>query len=153
MRTVYKIFYKSIKTNSINQIFSSHYLAICEDYATDQISTLFKHDIIPVVFGGANYSQLFPKKSYIDALSFESPQHLAKYLLEIGSNISLYNDYFEWKREYEVTDFGHEPNWSNFCDLCAKLADSSEPNSYLSSHYLYKWWLKDSKCRKYGVID
>jgi alpha-1,3-fucosyltransferase len=137
--------------NSINQIFLYHQLAICEDYASDKISTLLKKELIPVVFGGANYSQLFPKKSYIDALSFESPQHLAKYLLEIGSNASLYNEYFEWKNEYEVTDT--DPNWSSFCDLCAKLIDPSEPNSYRSSNYLYKWWFKGSKCRKYGVID
>ncbi len=120
------------------------YSAICEDYVTEKIFTLMRFNIIPVVFGGAKYDQLFPKNSYIDALSFESPEHLAKFLLKVGSDESLYNKYFEWKNEYEVLG----PHSSSLCNLCAKIANPSEPNKYHSSDYLYEWWVKSGKCRQ-----
>jgi alpha-1,3-fucosyltransferase len=103
-----------------------------------------RFNIIPVVFGGAKYDQLFPKNSYIDALSFESPEHLAKFLLKVGSDENLYNKYLEWKNEYEVIG----PHSTSLCNLCAKIANQSEPNSYHSSDYLYEWWVKDGKCRQ-----
>jgi hypothetical protein len=53
--------------------------------------------------------QLLPKNSYIDALSIKS-QHLAKFLLKIGSKVKLYNKYLECKNEYEVYDT--DTNWS-----------------------------------------
>ncbi len=102
-----------------------------------------RFSIIPVVFGGAKYDQLFPKNSYIDALSFESPEHLAKFLLKVGSDENLYNKYLEWKNDYEVVDRN-----LYLCDLCAKIANPSEPNLYHSSDYLYEWWVKGGKCRQ-----
>jgi alpha-1,3-fucosyltransferase len=97
------------------------------------------------VLGGADYSQLLPQKSYINAFNFESPYHLAKFLHEIGSNEKLYNKYFEWKNEYEIIDT--DPNWSSFCSLCAKLA-KSKTLSIHSSSYLSKWWFDSGNCTK-----
>ena len=38
------------------------------------------HDILPIVLGGANYSQIAPPKSYINAKDFSSPKELAGHL-------------------------------------------------------------------------
>ncbi len=120
------------------------YSAICEDYVTEKVFNIMRYNLIPVVFGGANYSQILPKNSYIDALSFESPEHLAKFLLKVGSDENLYNKYFEWKNEYKAIG----GQFIGLCNLCAKIANPSEPNSYHSSDYLYEWWVKGGKCRQ-----
>jgi hypothetical protein len=48
--------------------------AICKDYVTEKMFNALKLNTIPVVFGGANYSQILPPGSYIDALDFPDPK-------------------------------------------------------------------------------
>ena len=38
------------------------------------------YNILPVVLGGANYSQIAPPKSYIDTKDFSNPKELESYL-------------------------------------------------------------------------
>ena len=52
--------------------------AICKDYVTEKMFNALKLNTIPVVFGGANYSQILPPGSYIDALDFPDPKGLYK---------------------------------------------------------------------------
>lgn len=47
----------------------------CVVYVTGKFFSIFKLDVIPLVIGGANCSQLVPKYSYIDENDFKSPQH------------------------------------------------------------------------------
>ena len=62
-----------------------------------------------------------------------------------------------WNCYYSKLDekFGNIITDQSFNDKSAfiVLMNSSEPNSYRSSNYLYKCWFKGSKCRKYEVID
>ena len=39
-----------------------------------------------VVFGGADYSQVAPRKSYIDTRDFSSAKELAEYLIFLDNN-------------------------------------------------------------------
>ncbi len=65
----------------------------CTDYVTAKFFELVNRDIIPIVYGGANYSQLAPPHSYINALDF-TPETLAQYLKILDANDTLYNEYF-----------------------------------------------------------
>ena len=47
------------------------------------IDTLF---LIQVVLGGAEYSQVAPRKSYIDTRDFSSAKELAEYLIFLDNN-------------------------------------------------------------------
>ena len=51
------------------------------------------HDILPIVLGGANYSQIAPPKSYIDAKDFLNPKELATFLKFLLKNNIFYQEY------------------------------------------------------------
>lgn len=94
----------------------------CEDYISEKMFDYMKYDIVPVVYGGADYSKFAPPHSYIDANKFDSPGDLATYLNHLIDNEDEYMEYFWWKKYYKVaTPF--PDNTLNFplCDLCAKV--------------------------------
>ncbi|KAL1467362.1 hypothetical protein MTO96_042245, partial [Rhipicephalus appendiculatus] len=102
------------------------------DYVTEKLYTNLLYDIIPVVYGGANYSQVAPPGSYIDALSFESPMHLAHYLKKVAKDYNLYKRYFEWKDKYKVERMRDY----DFCNLCQKLhSDDFEKTAVVPDIY------------------
>ena len=70
-----------------------------------------KHDMVPVVYEGANYSKIAPPHSYINALEY-TPQKLAQYLQILHENDTLYNEYFWWKSHYNVEVGGGTNGWT-----------------------------------------
>ena len=93
---------------------------ICTDYVTEKFFELLNRDIIPIVYGGANYSQIAPPHSYINALDY-TPEKLAEYLKILDANDTLYNEYFWWKDYYRVESGVEQMARHGFCDLCKKL--------------------------------
>lgn len=76
----------------------------------------FSIDIIPVVFGGCNYSQFAPPHSFIDVADYKDPEELADYLKYLSENPDEYIKYFWWKEHYVL----HRSR-ETFCDLCQQL--------------------------------
>ena len=60
--------------------------SLCKDYVTEKFWSPLSQNIVPVVLGGANYTQIAPPNSFIDALNFANPKHLAKRLNYLMSN-------------------------------------------------------------------
>lgn len=119
--------------------------AICKDYVTEKFYRILKHNLIPVVFGGAKYSDIAPAGSYIDALSFSSPKELAKYLKIVSSDFSLYKRYFAWKKKYSIHCWGYY----TFCGLCEKLhSESFKKRTVYES--IHKWWNTSSHCKAWN---
>jgi hypothetical protein len=106
---------------------------------TEKLFKVLTLDIIPVVFGSANYSKIAPQKSYINAQEFKSPKQLAEYLLYLDKNSTAYAEYFEWKSYLKVNRF-----YTFFCQLCIALNDETLPVQTYPD--LEKWWLTDSHC-------
>ena len=50
--------------------------------------------IVPIVYGGANYSAFAPPHSLINVADYESPKQLADYLTYLDGNDTAYNEYF-----------------------------------------------------------
>ena len=99
--------------------------SVCQDYATEKLFHILAHNLVPVVYGGANYSAIAPPHSYIDALHFK-PAELAAYLERLSANDTLYNEFFWWKKFYTVQAGVEQMARHAFCDLCKKLhADDS----------------------------
>ncbi|CAL4240892.1 unnamed protein product, partial [Meganyctiphanes norvegica] len=59
---------------------------LCPDYVTEKFYRSLSLDVVPVVMGGADYKLKAPPHSYIDALDFQSPKHLADYLNTVASD-------------------------------------------------------------------
>jgi alpha-1,3-fucosyltransferase len=91
--------------------------SLCEDYVTEKLFRNMQRLIIPVVYGGANYTKFAPPRSYINANDFADVKQLTDYLVYLDQNPEEYVKYFWWKRWYQIKDA------TPFCDLCKKLHD------------------------------
>lgn len=110
--------------------------SLCQDYVTEKLYKPLRYDIIPIVYGGANYSRFVPPNSYIDALNYDSPKDLAVYLKKLIENPEEYQKYFRWKKQYRVED----STSLTACELCKFLHISHETRMYtpLSAWYSYE---------------
>lgn len=93
-------------------------------------------NVVPVVYGGANYSLFAPPNSYINALDFESPRALAEYLRMLTRQPDEYEKYFEWKNHYYIASSSRRV----ICQLCQYLHDGNEAKSYTA---LSAWYQRD----------
>ena len=112
------------------------------------------HNIVPVVLGGANYSQHAPPNSYINARDFSSPKALADYLKYLQSNTSAYKEYFEWKKYFEVFETFHR-NLSLYqdramCQLCEALNEETQVTKIHGD--INHWWRKEGDCKIQGTF-
>jgi alpha-1,3-fucosyltransferase len=94
------------------------------DYITEKLYKVLNRNIIPIVFNGANMSQVLPPKSYIDANDFKTPEDLAKHIKFLSDNPAEYVKYFWWKKHYRADT---QPLFTlrHVCKICEKL---NEPN-------------------------
>jgi alpha-1,3-fucosyltransferase len=104
------------------------------------------HNIVPVVYGGANYSQIAPPHSYINALDF-TPAQLAEYLKMLDANDMLYNEYFWWKGHYRVEAGVGQMARHGFCDLCKKLHQDEGISKLYQD--LVPQWHADTQCYRF----
>ena len=117
--------------------------SICKDYVTEKMFDALKHNVVPVVLGGVNYSATFPEKSFINMRDFTSMKSLADYLLMLSEKKSEYMKYFKWKADYEILNSKHDFHQSH-CRLCQFLHENEGKKRVVSS--LSKWWVEDSNC-------
>lgn len=116
--------------------------SICKDYVTEKFERTLRYDIIPVTLGGANYSQVAPPHSHINALEFSSPEQLAMYLKYLAKNEEEYLKYFEWKTKYTTHNYVDNRR-DAFCRLCA-IINGKIP---YKRHIDFKsWWLPEGVC-------
>ncbi|XP_004922638.1 alpha-(1,3)-fucosyltransferase C-like [Bombyx mandarina] len=111
-----------------------------EDYVTEKLLTALQHDVVPIVYGGANYSRFLPPGSYIDGRRYK-PAQLAEIMNKLMKNHKLYAEYFRWKKHYTY----HDPSEvDNVCALCKALNNKkmASPNTY---YQFRKWWHPEFK--------
>ncbi|CAL1688346.1 unnamed protein product [Lasius platythorax] len=112
--------------------------SFCDDYVTEKLMNPLRYNVVPVVYGGANYSQFAPPNSYVNALDFESPKELAAYLKYLSQDLRRYQSFLEWKKYYRVNGATKRA----VCTLCEVLHKQKEPKMYST---LSDWYAKD-KC-------
>lgn len=104
------------------------YLALensfCIDYATEKLWNALTHNVIPVVWGGADYSKIAPPNSYIDVNHFSTVVDLANYINKVGKDPKLYNSFFAWKIHMFIKPPQH------WCNLCKNLNNPSLPRKW-----------------------
>lgn len=110
--------------------------SFCDDYVTEKLMNPLRYNVVPVVYGGANYSQFAPPNSYVNALDFESPKELAAYLKYLSQDLRRYQSFLEWKKYYRVNDSTKRA----VCTLCEVLHKQKESKIYSA---LSDWYTKD----------
>ena len=117
--------------------------SLCVDYATEKLFRIFDYHVVPIVLGHADYSQITPPHSYINALDY-TPQELAAYLTVLDNNDTLYNEYFAWKKSYVVYSGLEAMTRESFCLLCHKLHHDRQVKVYGNIH---DSWSAQAQCR------
>ena len=144
--------------------------SLCKDYVTEKLFNILSYDVVPVVFGDANYKELMPPDSYINALDFKEPKDLSQYLSNLSQDSTQYLKYFKWKKNFRVLD-SRISLYESLCDTMCNLSNSTEQN--LESHHgdqqqdetqlrvgrtrfkldkknFRSWWFKASRCHSWG---
>ena len=108
----------------------------CRDYITEKYwqSQLDRHQI-PVVAYSKATTELLPPHSYINIFDFPNLKAVADKMIEIGSNKTLYNTYFEWQNYYKSV--GRNP----YCEMCEFLHANRTAQSYD-----LEAWMKHDSC-------
>jgi len=102
--------------------------SMCRDYITEKFFNMLRYDIIPVVYGAGNYSLYVPKSAYINAMDFETPKHLADYLLNLDRNRTAYNQYFRWKKYINHRAQSEQVKGGYLCEMCIQLHLEEQTN-------------------------
>lgn len=122
----------------------------CVDYVTEKYwGGPLELGIVPVVLGGANYSEMAIPGSYINVFDFDSIKTLADYLLYLDKNDTAYMEYFVWRKLYKVdgylTGATFNKHYPWMCDICAKaqnpkrksykrISDFRDPSTHCGLH-------------------
>ena len=121
---------------------------LCKDYITEKFYDALTRNIVPVVFGGADYQHFAPPHSYVDIQQFDSVEEAGKYLIYLIENPDKYQEYFWWKEYYNVLGTVMEkedripPDFP--CALCSYLHKTKEEKVY---HDLRGWWEGKAQCK------
>ncbi|ELU12013.1 hypothetical protein CAPTEDRAFT_77069, partial [Capitella teleta] len=63
---------------------------LCDDYVSEKLWKIMNLNVVPVVMGGVEYSNIMPKDSFIDVRDFNSAKDLAKYISYLNNNDTAY---------------------------------------------------------------
>ncbi|KAI5639837.1 glycosyltransferase family 10 (fucosyltransferase) c-term domain-containing protein [Phthorimaea operculella] len=113
--------------------------SFAEDYVTEKLLSALQHDVVPVVFGGADYSRYLPPGSYLDAREY-SPMALAAHIHQIMLTPKLYRKFFRWKKYYTYEDSSSQ----NLCSVCEALNNRTKFEKTSVYHDFRKWWNGES---------
>ena len=139
---------------SMNNYCFANYLfsTLFSDYVTEKFFIPMNHDILPVVLGGANYSEIAPPKSYINTNDFSSPEELAGHLKYLVKNQDAYQEYFEWKSYFKVYNTNEEFMAKSMCHLCEKL-NSETPQEKIYEDINDFWRKQDCGSKQNNFIS
>ncbi|XP_046582787.1 alpha-(1,3)-fucosyltransferase C-like isoform X2 [Haliotis rubra] len=118
----------------------------CRDYITEKFTGPLRHEQIPIVAGGGDYSKVAPPHSFIDVSDFNTIQELAEYLRYLDKNDTAYNSYFDWHREYHMVRTYQMENL--FCDLCEAVHDETRPHQTYTD---IQGYIEDDTCQQWTL--
>lgn len=93
--------------------------AVCKDYITERAYNIQYYPVVPILYGGADFTKLFPPNSYIDAMQF-TPKELATRMRALAANETEYRAMLAWKEHYVVSTVTGR---RIYCQLCTRLYD------------------------------
>ncbi|XP_013171501.1 PREDICTED: alpha-(1,3)-fucosyltransferase C-like [Papilio xuthus] len=116
------------------------YLALensfAEDYVTEKILSALNHNMVPIVYGGADYSRFLPPNTYLDALQMR-PKELAATIAQLMTSPEQYSQYFWWKSQYT---YAYPQTMDNVCAVCAALNNKTMMQKRTVYDDFRIWW-------------
>nr|XP_045582466.1 alpha-(1,3)-fucosyltransferase C-like [Procambarus clarkii] len=111
--------------------------AACDSYITEKVWRPLIHGVVPIVLGGANYSNFLPPNSYIDALKF-TPRELAEVMMQLQASPDDYARYHLWRGFWRPT------LRTPLCELCFRAHEDTEETTQVD---ISGWWRTVGHCR------
>ncbi|XP_067948880.1 4-galactosyl-N-acetylglucosaminide 3-alpha-L-fucosyltransferase FUT6-like [Watersipora subatra] len=118
----------------------------CDEYVTEKLWMSLSAGMIPIVRGQrSQYKKIAPPNSFIQADSFASPKHLADYLSIVSTNLTMLQNYHDWRLKYTSSYRLFTSNRHWVCDLCEKV--HTTPTKTLN---VYEHFSEDTRCLTYA---
>ena len=114
----------------------------CKDYVTEKYWYSLNRDQIPIVNWKSIDKSLVIPESYINIYDFKDVKSAADFIRRTGENETLYNRFFEWKKNYENRGL------CSSCEICKALHDGEKPAQVVDN---LDGWVRDDICEKLGV--
>lgn len=113
--------------------------SLCKDYVSEKFFKYYNMDVVLVVRGGLNYTQVFDGSSFINTKDFPTAKELADFILKVNFSERLYTNYLRNKDKYEVVYSLEDMVQESFCTLCEKLNHADQyPKVYANiSEYIH----------------
>ena len=108
------------------------------DYVTEKFYDWFTSDMVQVVLGSANYSQIAPQGTYIDIEDFETPHQLASYLKAVMKDKEKYIGYLQRKENYTALTL-EDSSQRAYCQLCTMLHSTRDYQKTYTN--ISEWWI------------
>ncbi|CAH0591629.1 unnamed protein product [Chrysodeixis includens] len=113
------------------------------DYVTEKLLTALQHDVVPILYGGADYSRFLPPGSYIDGRK-QSVTKLAAIMDRLMHSPKTYSQFFRWKPYYTY----HNPSGvENVCSLCEALHNKKKVQETTIYESFRDWWNSNYEAR------
>ncbi|KAJ8714664.1 hypothetical protein PYW07_002889 [Mythimna separata] len=109
-----------------------------EDYVTEKVLHGYNNYVVPIVYGGANYTRFLPPGSYLNARELH-PYNLAYKIHQAIKDPEKYNEYFKWTNYYTFHSLEKLPELHPLCDLCEALNSERVRRPRLMPQFR-RWW-------------
>ncbi|KAL3286435.1 hypothetical protein HHI36_000943 [Cryptolaemus montrouzieri] len=119
--------------------------SLCKDYVTEKLFNILQKNVLPIVYGSADYSNIAPPNSYINVRNYRNISEFIEYIKQLDENPELYLRYLQWKKENVIEIYPQKA----LCDLCKKL---NEVKVYKTYKDLMSWWFSDGMCENNAKI-
>ncbi|XP_049878427.1 alpha-(1,3)-fucosyltransferase C-like [Pectinophora gossypiella] len=106
-----------------------------KDYVTEKLLTSLQHNLVPIVYAGANLSRFLPPGSFIDGRA-SKPEAVAGLMYRLMKSEKLYQQYFRWKNYYTY----HDATFENVCTVCQALNDKQKVETFSQYKNFREWW-------------
>lgn len=116
-----------------------------EDYVTEKLLHALQNNVVPIVFGAANYTRFMPEGIYLNARELGA-EKLAATMKEIIDEPKKYYNFFRWKNHYSYYDRSDSPETDDYCRFCAMANDEELMKTISVYQDFKKWWTPPGRC-------
>ena len=115
--------------------------SLCDEYVTEKLyrglNSSQHFGLIPIVYGGANYSSMLPNQSYVNVDDFTDIATLVQYLHKLKQAEShLIESFYQWHLNWHVSDlemFRHLNGWQTLCKNIWNYGSKDENVNFLKN--------------------
>jgi hypothetical protein len=127
--------------NNVYKFYLSFENSLCRDYVTEKLWKINQFNIIPVVMGAVDYSNILPAGTFVDARDYPNPKDLANRLRYLDAHPEEYNYMLNLRKAHKRVVRGWLPHE---CRMCKYLHDNFDRTEIV--HDVVRFWSIDTQC-------